>query len=880
MNQGYAVEHLLSLKNGSWVIAFEANSVENLPFRFVILDSCLNILNSVKLNHKELDVQHYFINADEESNVYFVMSIKKRLLDTTIYYSVISKFGPGGENKWSKLLKYESDDSQLDGWSGKQLIALSDGLLYSFSIRSGYSGSKLVTNIFVNVFDTSGNHVRQQRIPISGLNNFPLGLTVFEGSVHLFFKCAWCQNGLLGILTIYPNGKLSAKYVRAEQLLDGIGEVASDKFGNTYYVDIKSSHNESVLFSLDKKLNMRWGYVLSKNHDMRDVQLISKDSSILLGSIITPNAGQINYNYEVSELNLDGKPINTKNWIMDRRISPIISISSRGDLGWLRYPNTFMVNPERLPETCFPIPSKSLYSLEKDTTIKIVDIQPPPIYRIQPDIIDTVLPFKTGWFSYTFNCNTGLFGSNMQTDTLLCYGNNLKLQPNVFGDTVGLKYRWNTGDTTPYLTTSKTGKYQLSITNGSCAHKHKTTVLVADELRATIPDSVGFCPNDSMAFLADTLFNETTFWQKPDSSFTNSVNTYFNQKGVYKLNSHKQHCSQIDSTNSRELSNQLVGIVADTLVCYQQATTLLAKGAKKTNWQPTALFASGEDTLQTTTIYPKQNVTVFLNALNSNGCLEQDSIEITVLPELEVTISPKDTSVCRGDSVVFTSQLKGGKPANYKLKWFGNNSDSSQIKMRFRTTKNVIVELNDNCSETKYDTAVVTVKEVELGNIEYSPIAAKAGHTISFNNTIANDSSKWFVNDTIFTDVATGQHYFTNPGEYTIRQIVFQNGCADTAYLKLTVDDDFGYYYPTAFTPDNDGLNDYWFIKGHGIAEVELSIFNRWGAPIFWYQDEQVKWDGTFKEKPCPPGRYQFVAFLTDLTGAKHQVRGEFVLLR
>ena len=87
-------------------------------------------------------------------------------------------------------------------------------------------------------------------------------------------------------------------------------------------------------------------------------------------------------------------------------------------------------------------------------------------------------------------------------------------------------------------------------------------------------------------------------------------------------------------------------------------------------------------------------------------------------------------------------------------------------------------------------------------------------------------------------------------------------------------------YHPTAFTPNNDGLNDTFEVHSMFTAQVEFMVFNRWGEMLFYTTDLNQRWDGTYKGSAVPEGTYVFRAFLTDQTGKQYERAGNVVLLR
>jgi gliding motility-associated-like protein len=87
-------------------------------------------------------------------------------------------------------------------------------------------------------------------------------------------------------------------------------------------------------------------------------------------------------------------------------------------------------------------------------------------------------------------------------------------------------------------------------------------------------------------------------------------------------------------------------------------------------------------------------------------------------------------------------------------------------------------------------------------------------------------------------------------------------------------------FFPSAFTPDNDGLNDTFGGKGRFIQDYSLKIFNRWGELLFVSNSLDIGWDGQYRGSPAPDGSYVYKADGTDLNGTGFSKAGSFVLLR
>jgi gliding motility-associated-like protein len=87
-------------------------------------------------------------------------------------------------------------------------------------------------------------------------------------------------------------------------------------------------------------------------------------------------------------------------------------------------------------------------------------------------------------------------------------------------------------------------------------------------------------------------------------------------------------------------------------------------------------------------------------------------------------------------------------------------------------------------------------------------------------------------------------------------------------------------FYPTAFTPNGDNLNDIFNVFGQFITSFEMKIFNRWGEMMYATDDLDKGWDGLYKGTLMPEGTYVFRASIKDQAGRTFDRSGTIVLLR
>ncbi len=119
---------------------------------------------------------------------------------------------------------------------------------------------------------------------------------------------------------------------------------------------------------------------------------------------------------------------------------------------------------------------------------------------------------------------------------------------------------------------------------------------------------------------------------------------------------------------------------------------------------------------------------------------------------------------------------------------------------------------------------------------------------------------------------------------YTVKLVVtnLTLGCSDSARHTLTVLDHCFIDVPTAFTPNNDGLNDYF--RPHNALKAdnyEFKVYNRWGQLLFSSRNWQEKWDGRIKGQVQPTGVYVWMLRYTHRdTGQPVFKKGTVTLIR
>lgn len=90
-----------------------------------------------------------------------------------------------------------------------------------------------------------------------------------------------------------------------------------------------------------------------------------------------------------------------------------------------------------------------------------------------------------------------------------------------------------------------------------------------------------------------------------------------------------------------------------------------------------------------------------------------------------------------------------------------------------------------------------------------------------------------------------------------------------------------GFLVDKFFTPNGDGVNDFWRIKNiENITDVEVYIYDRYGKFIALWYPNQLGWDGRLDGKPLPATDYWFLMTYKDCYGTEAELKSHFSLIR
>ncbi len=267
----------------------------------------------------------------------------------------------------------------------------------------------------------------------------------------------------------------------------------------------------------------------------------------------------------------------------------------------------------------------------------------------------------------------------------------------------------------------------------------------------------------------------------------------------------------------------------------------------------------------------------------TDNCGNYDMEEFTIVVEGDILTSfiSNDTLICPGDSMNLSAWATGGNPG-YSYYWPLLGASEQNITVFPTTTTTYIVEIQDSCQTyTVYDTVVVEVVQ-PVADFDILSNDPTEGLQINFLNT-SQFGNFWFwdLGNGDTSDLMHPWTVYDTAGWYNVYLYIENEiGCSDSITKRIYINPETYYYIPNAFTPNGDGMNDYFSVSTIGAVKFEFLIFNRWGELIYETEDEYFRWDGKYKGETVPLGVYVYQFYMEDIRGEHHLKRGHITILK
>jgi gliding motility-associated-like protein len=455
--------------------------------------------------------------------------------------------------------------------------------------------------------------------------------------------------------------------------------------------------------------------------------------------------------------------------------------------------------------------------------------------------------------------------ANAGTDQIICRNSSTLLLAQTFPD---ISYEWSTitganigNSALISVVATKDTSFVLTVTDSKGCSVHDTvTVLVTDPPIFNL--ATQHCLNGTGAAI---VINSNpshipvlgTFqWFRNDTLLLGQNTTIHNsiRPGIHIIQYNAGSCSAYDTTTVRPAPTL---DAPDQLFCIGVPNIVRATIIPKATYQwyeidGVTAIGTDKDTLQTTILADKSFI---VTVVDSNSCSNNDTILVQATPV--PTLSLIDMPACVGDVVTLNGDPVVIVGTDHSYSWSKNGVvlpvDTFNVLNVTTPGEYTLVYTTGQC--VGYDTS----------NVVFNPLPiTSATDTVKFCLELDGAANLDAGPGTSYIWVESGNtskiETVNEAGKYYVN-IFNQFGCVttDSVYAKDICPPRF--HVPTAFMPGNPNYPNDNFLKMFGVyfAKFQMTIFNRWGEVIFYTDDRNVMWDGTYKGEDMPAEVYPYI---------------------
>ncbi|MCB9262769.1 MAG: gliding motility-associated C-terminal domain-containing protein [Flavobacteriales bacterium] len=524
------------------------------------------------------------------------------------------------------------------------------------------------------------------------------------------------------------------------------------------------------------------------------------------------------------------------------------------------------------------------------------------------------------------------------TETHACDSINLILDAE--NENVEMVYRWNTGDSTQTISVTDTGFYKVVLSNYCGIDSSFTTVKLYTTPTVSLPNDSVFCDSiknfvlkagnkQNLETTRWTDIGETLLYSDSDSFIPSAPDFYLvmveNSCGVAK-----------DSIKLSTIFTPNQGKLDTIYACDKVAQTLNLPNTKANNQEKYSWLGG----VSNSSILNVNKEGLYVGYIQNKCGIDSSSWNI-ILKKTPTVKLPTDETFCdkmkvdlnvkdADDEMKYewqdgttTPTFTATKAGTYRVV-LSNRCGTASDEVIYKLLQTPAVDLGDDmvfCGSSKlkpitYSVGLPNNEEKYLwssgGTAKAEQISAEGNHWVQISNYCgtASDTINFRVSvvpvvnlgsDTILCgnfaltlDAGNpGLEYLWMPYGETTQKIVAKDQITYSVIVTnadgCEAGDDYFisdkcvsfYHIPTSFSPNNDGLNDEFKPTLVNFEKYSLSIYNRWGEELFATEDANTAWNGSYNDKPVPPGVYMYtMRFITTENGKFISVNGLIHVVR
>ncbi|MFN5346821.1 MAG: gliding motility-associated C-terminal domain-containing protein [Bacteroidota bacterium] len=445
----------------------------------------------------------------------------------------------------------------------------------------------------------------------------------------------------------------------------------------------------------------------------------------------------------------------------------------------------------------------------------------------------------------------------------------------------GVSWNWSCGVTTQSVKVPA-GNYQVTITGANGCRATSANRIITNynvsPITLSPSGSVTILQGDSILLTA----SGGSSYQWSNGQTGSSI--YVNTQGSYSVSAINANGCNVSSSTvvvTAVSANNMVSVTGANAFCDGGSTVLTSYFTIGNQWYRNNTAISGQN--QTTLTVTQQGY-YQVKVNTGGGILVSDSIFIQVYPSAQLPVV-NDTAVCKGNTLQLNVQ------GNDTYKWYneltggsiiasGNSFVQSNVLTPFSIYLDAVTV--NGCSSTNREKIQVNVNPLPTVDFSQEVEMDNGNYVTTFSPSCSGaDAYSWNFNGIDSSNLEIPEYIFTIDGVYTITLVATntQTGCSNSIQKNVDIHVKTDLFIPTTFTPNNDGKNDLFRVRGSEVIVEDMLIYNQWGKAVYHADASNPTWDGSSNGEIVNNGTYVYKIKLTD-AGIPKELKGSITVIK
>lgn len=337
--------------------------------------------------------------------------------------------------------------------------------------------------------------------------------------------------------------------------------------------------------------------------------------------------------------------------------------------------------------------------------------------------------------------------------------------------------------------------------NLGCITSDETIVTIYPNPSIGITGNTTFCEGESTTLTAIGQFNEIQ-WSNGSSESNITVDNTGQFTATVSLNI----CEVTESVYVEEIILPEVDLGPDVTICETSAPFTIELPQSVT-WNDGSIG----------TFLEVGQTGIYWAVIEMAGCTSMDSITVQIDSYISVE-TPQEMTICDGETI----EIIASNPGMWNTGFFGQSLSTSAPGLYSITVQ------SGQCTATS-ETIVFE---------RFSP-TVELPDFVSFceGESVILEPEIFFADNYLWSDSTIINNNRINTGGWHILEVSNDCGVARDSTLAILEFCESGLFIPNAFTPDGNGINDGWVVKGSRVSNVKIFIYNRLGD-LIWFSEE------------------------------------------